>query len=133
MFLLEEHARELANGAPEWGFYRIECLRDNDRELIAAKIVGAVAPPKTRGKYKGQPNWRKMDKTTRRTVYITPVQNDVWCKLWEEKTGKCRECTGSGETFSGWSVRDGTRTRVCSRCGGNGLSVVPAPEPADDA
>jgi hypothetical protein len=33
-------------------------------------ITGAVCPPITRGPRKGEPNYRKHDRTTKRTVYL---------------------------------------------------------------
>ncbi len=122
--LLEEHARELAGQGPGWGFYELLAIRDSKRNFIATRVTGAVAPAITRGKRKGQPNWRKMDRSTREVLYITPDAHAAWCSLWEARTGKCHECTGDGEVCIGWSAADGSRMKVCPRCGGSG--AVPA-------
>lgn len=125
MMLLEEHARELSGHGPNWSFYALEAIRGPDRELIATKITGAVAPAITRGPRKGQPNWRKLDRSTREVLYVTPAAHSAWCLLWEARTGKCRECAGDGEVCTGWSVAEGRRTKICPRCGGSGLAEKP--------
>jgi hypothetical protein len=92
-----------------------------------------VAPEITRGKRKGQPNWRKLDRSTREVLYITPAEHAAWCSLWEARTGRCHECTGDGEVCTGWSALAGRRMKVCPRCGGSGQAKKPTPIEEDDA
>ena len=126
--LIEEHARELVAHGPNWRFYEWEAIRDHIRgQLVAMKVTGAVAPLKSRGVNKGQPNWRKLDRSTREVVYITPEAHREWCVGWEKRTGKCSECAGAGRVFTGWSAAGGTRTKVCPRCRGNGSAEKPTP------
>ena len=109
---------------PEWGAYELEAIgstADNNKAKLF-RVTGAVAPLKTRGKYKGLPNWEKRDMTTVKTAYFTPEEHDRWVLEWEKKTGKCSDCTGSGKQFAEWSVTEGMRYKPCNKCGGTGKS-----------
>jgi hypothetical protein len=122
MNLFTEHARELMAMPPEWDAYEWEAIgreRASD-EAKLIRVAGAVAPLKTRGKYKGYPNWDKLDKGTIRTAYFTPDEHEAWLAQWETKTGKCANCMGSGEQFAGWSAEGGTRHKPCKKCGATG-------------
>lgn len=104
---------------PEWDGYHFECIgQPRDTKLI--RVTGAVAPLKTRGKSKGCHNWRKMDKTTEKTAFFTPAEHDDWLKAWEQKTGKCANCAGTGETLFRWSVANGVENKLCGKCSGTG-------------
>ena len=122
--LMTEHARELLKAPPEWDVYKWEAIggsRDTPTKLL--RLDGAVAPAKTRGKYKGRPDWKAADKATERTAYFTPQEHAEWRKGWELRTGKCSECVGIGEVFQSWHFERGTTYRTCACCGG---SKVPA-------
>lgn len=84
-------------------------------------IVQEDEVPKKSGKYKGMPNWRKLDKATEKTTYFSPDEHDEWLKQWEAKTGKCAECAGKGEVLARRSVADGTTYKPCPKCGGSGF------------
>jgi hypothetical protein len=47
----------------EWRGFRWAVL-DPLEASPGLHVTGAVAPPKTRGRWKGEPNWRRMDKST---------------------------------------------------------------------
>ena len=116
MNLHSEHAREMLGMPPEWEGYEFEAIGGN--KLV--RVVGAVAPIKTRGKYKGHRNWQKLDKATEKTAYYTPAEHDEWVAQWEKKTGKCAECYGTGQMFARWSVANGTEHKPCVKCGATG-------------
>ena len=121
MNLLTEHARELLGMPPEWDAYRFEAIGLTSTQPTKVFCVeGAVAPLKTRGKYKGNPNWAKRDRATVRTAYFTPDEHDTWKSGWELKTGKCAECTGSGQRNVGWSAADGAKFKPCEKCNATG-------------
>ncbi|CAK0780603.1 hypothetical protein CCP4SC76_7480001 [Gammaproteobacteria bacterium] len=67
--LLDEHAKEKINAPPGWEVYRYHALGSGN-DFFGFELTGAVAPLKTRGPYKGKPNWNRMDKTTQKTVYF---------------------------------------------------------------
>ena len=92
---------------------------------MLVEVIGAVAPLKTRGKSKGCHNWDKMDKSTKRVVYITLKEHSEWVNAWEAKTGKCATCRGTGNEWCGWSVNEGSRYKVCTKCHGSGKANAP--------
>ena len=120
MGLIEEHAREINGFSPDWEMYAWECL-PHRAPTVTYKLTGAVVPRITKGPRKGQRNWRQEDKSTRRTVYITPEQHKIWLAAWERKAGKCCECQGEGEVVHTISVNKPTTYRQCGRCGGTGV------------
>ena len=86
--LLIEHAREKVQAPPEWEWFQLECLPRGARGIQAYRVVGGVAPPITRGKNKGRPNWRREDRSQRREAYIGVDEHARWVRAWEERTGK---------------------------------------------
>ena len=118
---LESHAREMLGASPEWKAYEWEALGGTAKtppKLIT--VQGAVAPIKQRGKYKGEPDWKRLDVQTQQTAYITPAEHEAWLLKWEADNGKCHKCQGTGQVFASWSSDGGAKTRTCCRCGGTG-------------
>lgn len=129
--LLENHAREKVGMPQDWQVWSYEVL-DHESDDSTMKITGAIAPIVTRGKRKGLKNWRKKDKATIRNAYIRESEHDEWLSVWESKTGNCHKCQGTGEMWAGWSAKDGTRYRTCTRCSGSGSApnkYVPRQKP----
>lgn len=127
--LYEEHAREKAGMPPEWQLFRWECFPKtaDPGEFLYVEVTGAVALQKfTKGRRKGQPNWGKS--SSRKLVVLPCADHEQWCAAWEQSTGKCQECVGTGEVFAGWSVDSGVRFRPCRKCTATGKapSVVSA-------
>lgn len=125
--LLEAHAREMLGTGPEWKAYEWEAIgmtAKTPAKLFA--VQGAVAPLKLRGKYKGEPDWKRMDVQTQQTAYITPAEHEAWLLKWEADNGKCHKCQGAGQVFASWNADTGVNTRTCSRCNGTGNPPVPA-------
>lgn len=120
MELLEECAREKAGMGDDWMPYSYKCLPEHPQKTELVEVIGAIAPLKMRGKLKGTRNWRKMDRTTKRTVYITLKEHAEWVKEWEKKTGKCATCRGTGNKWCGWSRNVGSRYKSCTKCQGSG-------------
>ena len=121
--LLEIHAKEKLGDSvpPEWRAYKWKRFPENgNNEMIYQEMTGVVAPDVTRGKRKGEPNWRKEDKSTRRAVVITVEEHKIWCEEWEKKRGLCHHCVGDGEVFKSWSRDGGTVAVECPRCHGTG-------------
>ena len=122
MELLDECARDKAGMGEDWSPYSFKCLPEHPQKSELVEVIGAVAPLKTRGKSKGSHNWDKMDKSTKRTVYITFKEHAEWVKGWEKKTGLCANCKGTGQQWAGWSVTDGYKYRNCGKCRASGKS-----------
>lgn len=123
MNLLTEHARELLGMPPEWDSYELEAIGTSGQPAKMIRVAGAVAPLKTRGQDKGAPNWRKADPATDKTAYFTPAEHEAWEAAWEQKTGKCAECVGTGQKMAGWDVKTGVRYKPCVKCGATGKAA----------
>lgn len=124
--LLEIQAREKLGMAPEWEFFRIQCMPPGGTETIYYAITGAIAPAITRGPRKGQRNWARKIKSTVRMVPITPEQHERWLAEWSARTGNCPKCAGDGKLFVRWNVVEGTTFKPCPDCNGTGKNK---PEP----
>lgn len=118
--LYDLHARERAGMPESWSIYRFEHKTPGGSIPPYTELTGAVAPLLLSGPQKGRPNWKKMDKSTERTVCVTQSEHDAWCEAWEARTGKCRKCVGEGTRPDGWSKAEGQRWRECRDCGGTG-------------
>lgn len=74
-------------------------------------------PPKiTRGRRKGQPNWKKRDRSKEGTAVITRQQLKKWMCEWHLKTGLCPHCFGDRQLVVGVSVDKGARYKPCGYC-----------------
>lgn len=120
--LHEEHAREKQNLPADWRVFRWSCYPQVCGEpTLYYEIEGAVCHARyVKGRRLGRTNWTKLDKTTRRTVVLLVAEHEQWCREWEQRTGKCRECTGAGEVFARWHHETGNTYKPCPRCGGTG-------------
>jgi hypothetical protein len=128
MKLLNEHAKEKANATPEWHWHTWRAMPPGYAEIIYHEIVGAVAPLRKTGKRKGEHNWAKKDKSTERTVIITPKEHETWLREWSLKTGKCANCYGEGQVWIGWGRESGNRYKPCAKCSSTGRAAIEARE-----
>jgi hypothetical protein len=117
--LLEILAREKAGMPETWRVFRWECFPKQEA-TIYYELTGAVVPMKTRGPEKGEPNWRKLDKATRRVIVLTVDGAAMMAAEWSKRTGLCIECIGEGKTFTSWSLKDGVTHKPCGECSGTG-------------
>jgi hypothetical protein len=104
---------------PEWVVYAWREIDNNTTELR-----GKIAPFKTIGKNKGLYNWEAADMATDRTVYITTPDHATFRAAWEDKTGHCAECVGTGEVFQSWKKDKGATYKKCSVCDGTGAAKI---------
>lgn len=118
---LEMQARELL-GLPAWEVRRWELLGSfDDPEGQLNRLDGGVYPKVTKGKRMGEPNWRRPESGTEKTIYITPKKHSEWLLDWEKATGSCCKCyKHPGQEFAAWNHLTGTTYRTCSRCHGTG-------------
>lgn len=121
--LHEMHAREKLGMPDDWKIYLWEAL-PHVGATIYFHLVGSVAPIKSKGRYKGERDWKKEDKSTVRTVNISRLEHDAWLDCWEARTGKCRECVGRGQVVCRWSKAEGKSYAMCGVCGSTGKPVA---------
>ena len=130
--LLEIHAAEKISAHPLWKCFRFECFPKSQMETLYVEVTGAVcAATYSRGKREGQINWSKRDRSTERTVIITPAEHTKWLIEWEKRTGLCSHCEGKGQVFHSWNHLSGTTYRTCPVCNGSTSttqSITPPPE-----
>lgn len=110
-------------GVPkEWRWYswsRKEFYTPHEFMLVE----GAVCTAKIeRGKRKGATNWRLRDKSTERMFSISRVDLEAFQRLWQDRTGLCFECYGTGEKWNGWSAAEGNRYIPCKHCDARGFA-----------
>jgi hypothetical protein len=125
--LLETHAREKISAHPHWKAYAVACFPQKSMQVIYYQITGACCTAiYTRGPRKGTPNWKLRDRSTEREVHITPHEHQHWLHQWEERTGHCSHCEGTGKTLLSWSSETGTTYAACAACTGSGTSKASA-------
>ncbi|WP_262027100.1 hypothetical protein [Microvirga sp. Mcv34] len=113
------HAREKLGLPDDWRWYRLEAKGEN-----ITVVTGAVCHEVYKaGKHKGQINWAKRDKETDIPVPIRRDEHKAWLLSWECRSGECHVCHGNGQQSVGWSLKDGSKYRTCTRCNGTGASV----------
>jgi len=122
--LLMEYFRA-TNDLPEgwrWVSFKVlDHVGKNPKDWHFAQYDGAVYPHLiTRGPRKGRPNYRKPVPGTQRTVILDDRAFEAWKLQWQNDTGLCCVCAGSGEVWAGWSAAEGNRTRPCDDCNTTG-------------
>jgi hypothetical protein len=96
---------------PPFEFYRIEAV-DNGYILTGADVIGIIQ----RGKNKGRKRYSKQLTKT----FVSKTESIQEQNLWEETTGKCSRCLGSGEITVKVSVPEGITLDTCNMCYGSG-------------
>lgn len=124
--LFEVQAKEQNHLPDDWHWFRLECFPHGGPRCLYVEVEGAVAPLLTRGKNAGHPNWKKMDKTTRRTIVIPVDEHEGWLLEWERRTGKCPQCLGRGKETASVHYLTGATYQACGKCGGSGSSLAKA-------
>lgn len=72
------------------------------------------------GPRKGKPNYSKPAPGSLRTVIVTDADMDAHAKQYEEITGLCFNCHGSGQVNVGWSRETGPKMADCKCCKASG-------------
>lgn len=110
---LESAARRKLGASADWKAYRYEVISDC---VLVAGMVPAGYTKKGRPKWKGQ---------GQRTV-LTPGEIEAEVARYEETTGNCSKCIGTGQVFKSWSQAEGLKTVDCPACGATGKKRVKA-------
>lgn len=110
--MLEEYAREKLGKTQKWEQYNWRVLGDDDFRY--AVIEGCIPDVDLLG----EQDWsRRVDHGV---IAVTMVDLVAWMKAWQERTGLCAECHGTGEVFASWDYEAGTEMKVCEVCQGTG-------------
>ena len=75
----------------------------------------------SRGPRKGRPKWPPTRDLRR--VIVTRAQVEGAKSTYEQETGKCHYCCGSGQTVKSVGVNQETTYRLCPKCHGSGLAA----------
>lgn len=101
-------ARAILGKDDRWEVYAWEVVGPD-----CVKVTGGVVSRVTKS---GRRQWSgKGD-----VVVVSDATRDKALRAWEESTGSCSTCGGSGREYTGWSRDLGYRYRTCTRCDGNG-------------
>ena len=120
----ETQAREALGMSSEWKIMRWEAKGEHPN-YYGVLVTGAVPGPlKTRGKYKGHPDWSK--RTMEASITITKQAKKTWIAAWERDTGYCHHCLGTGQEFKSWNCNTGFAYSPCSHCAATGLATTKA-------
>lgn len=111
----EAAAKGKARLPDAWKMVRWEAHGD-PKHPSAFEINGAVYPPKTKGPQAGKPNYRKPVLGTKATVWLTEAEVLAFQSAWGKRTGKCVECFGTGQLWTGWHFQTGNSYKPCPHC-----------------
>lgn len=129
---IQEIAIKKAGVPGDWRPFEIEMGRDIPGSNVPPGMYRCVGAICTIGA-DGLPDWPKTKKAMKflATVWISEEELSSYVSAWEEETGQCSKCLGSGQQWNGWSMLAGTKFKTCTKCGGSGKSeaIVTAPEP----
>jgi hypothetical protein len=105
-------ARRKLGAPPEWelcGWERV----GTDGVLITGGIPRLLKS----GPSKGKKTWRDSEITK---AVVTKGEEAIERAAYEASTGNCGECLGSGKTWAGWKLGEGSSYRQCRDCSGTG-------------
>lgn len=98
------------NADPSWRWSKVERLAGG---ILVEGSPTIVTP-------KGKTKWEK----ERTRLLLTQEELDYEKEAYEEVTGNCHACEGTGQYTYGWSVTDGIKTKPCPYCNGTGKPLV---------
>jgi hypothetical protein len=102
-----------------WQWRQIESLDGGFIQLSGSIPIGTYqsGPRKGRPKFPTQSNYQR--------VIITRDDVADARARWEDETGLCSWCDGTGQETAGTSVTAGTKYQTCRACGGTGKAQIP--------
>ena len=107
-------------GMPEGWTWRV--LDGYKKPPGYTEVKGAAPIGKyTRGPRKGEPKWPKAEVYD--ILWIKDSEFDETKRLWEEETGKCSTCYGTGQEHVGWSKAEGSKHKPCEKCNATGKAT----------
>lgn len=112
-------AARRVHGLPaDWEPQIYACFdRDLGFYLRGAVPIGTYS----RGPRKGQPKWPPLSQQQRVVITADEVkQARIW---WENETGLCSHCGGSGQQVKSIKINGTTTYRECVNCDGTGTAL----------
>ena len=107
---------------PDWTFSKFTMRGTGGGEYI--EIEGGVYKTTfKRGPHKGEINYRAPEPETSQTVVLPCRLYAKWKKAWEDETGLCSSCNGSGRITASWGA-SGTTYWTCRKCKGIGMAQM---------
>lgn len=108
------HARKLLGLPESWCWFRLNGVELSPGRT-AVEVTGAIPSVAFKsGKRKGELNWKKA--VSKATVTIIDSDHLAFIRAWEESTGLCSNCGGSGKELARWHHIEGETMRPCSKC-----------------
>lgn len=121
---IEAAARRKLGVSEEWKAYQYSAI-SGDYIVVGSVPVGVFSS----GPRKGTPKW----KGEGLTVLVFQAEVEAEIARYISVTGSCPNCFGTKEEFLSWRAGEGSKMRMCSRCGGSGLAGsrhIPGPRRA---
>lgn len=115
---------------PEWQAYQWEALGEPGNATGVRLSGGVFRHTIQRGPRKGRTDYGKPEPFSEVTATVSLVEYETWQRKWQNETGLCFECEGTGVVFAGWDHKKGTRHRGCGACGASGNAPAVAAEAA---
>lgn len=107
---LTEYARREFKLPEGWEFWQIAAVDNAPPGTRLTRLDGAVPLARKRD---GSPNWRKIDKATKRQVFI---DHDAFLRDAEAR-GICTKCWDDPRgVFISWNHKTGSKFKPCERC-----------------
>jgi hypothetical protein len=104
-------ARKKLNQGESWHWCKAEVIGD---DLL---LEGGIPDVFVKGKRAGRHKWAGIALTK---CVITRADTDLARSEYEEATGKCCECAGTGQRQKGWHHQTGKSFESCGRCQATG-------------
>lgn len=110
--ILERVARRKLKEPLSWRAHSVEALGSGGEVCVVKGCVSSGVF--TKGPRKGRPRYDGVTKTEA----VTQAEHDSECLTYQEETGHCWRCQGTGQEAWGWSAEAGTNYRACRHCSG---------------
>lgn len=118
----DQAVKEIYSLPAEWESVRWQRKGHEPNDFV--EVEGGVFREKIqRGARKGKTDYKKPEPGTSATLSLSRKAWDAWKQAWEQATGLCSRCSGSGWAVTGWHHQKGTASRKCTACDGNGNAL----------
>jgi hypothetical protein len=118
---MEQYAREKFNLSPKWRWIYLKCKGETPNDYVEIK-GGIYDHLIERGPRKGSTNYKIPEPGSEITVSVMHLDYARWLVAWEDETGFCCKCNGTGRRVAGIG-QDGTKYIDCRPCGGTGNKI----------
>jgi hypothetical protein len=115
--LLSEFAIEHHNQPEGWRVFMMS-VAEEDAPKEFMLVEGAIAPNKKNSK---EANWKKLDKSTKKRIFINEAAFSDWKNERGRKLDQCIHCWGTKRLIRGWNKVDGNQYVPCHHCKETGM------------